>query len=414
MFNLIKKDIMTTIISNKKAYLEYLFILIFMYTILNPLSYFSVNIIISYLILINSFKNDNENEAGNFILSMGVSKENIVYSKYLLSFILIIVTSILNSVITWVLGGILYRGPVLNDILISNIIYLFIISIILPIIFKFEYKKTKNYIWIISLMLGFILFILLTLISDKIHNDINGSIVYYEFSGPFKSIFEYITYELNIKYINLYTLAFIASLLFVLSMYISIRIVKGKRIIDFKKFFITALILVVIFEGYIFINNNIYENIVHIDDYDIENFVDIEMELDGYKDTAEGTLIKIKISNNSRYICILDDITLNFGKDIEYEDGSLSFAPIISLDYYEQDLKSNNLMKDGIDPFKDEYISFLKPKGLKFEESSFDFNNVNIDYKAKFIVNIPIINILMTISSTGGSYNIEYINSYTE
>ncbi|WP_442970294.1 ABC-2 transporter permease [Romboutsia sp. Marseille-P6047] len=136
---------MTTIISNKKAYLEYLFILIFMYTILNPLSYFSVNIIISYLILINSFKNDNENEAGNFILSMGVSKENIVYSKYLLSFILIIVTSILNSVITWVLGGIFYRGPVLNDILISNIIYLFIISIILPIILNLSIKTKKLY-----------------------------------------------------------------------------------------------------------------------------------------------------------------------------------------------------------------------------------------------------------------------------
>ena len=129
MFELIKKDIITTIISNKKSNLQYLFILLFFYTFLNPISYFTVNIIISYLILISSFKQDYENNSENFILSMPVNKENLVYSKYIFGFSLIIITTVMNSIITWILGGVFYRGSVLNDVLISNIIFIWIYKV---------------------------------------------------------------------------------------------------------------------------------------------------------------------------------------------------------------------------------------------------------------------------------------------
>ena len=153
MFKLIKKDIITTITSNKKAILEYLFILGFLYTVLNPFSYFTANIIISSLILLSTYRYDDENNAGNFILSMPVNKEKLVYSKYIMSFGLIVITSIINSIITAVIGGIFYRGPVLNDILISNAAFLIMISIILPIIFKFGYGKSRFYVGGISICL---------------------------------------------------------------------------------------------------------------------------------------------------------------------------------------------------------------------------------------------------------------------
>ncbi|MBC5995771.1 ABC-2 transporter permease [Romboutsia ilealis] len=411
MFELIKKDIITTIISNKKSNLQYLFILLFFYTFLNPISYFTVNIIISYLILISSFKQDYENNSENFILSMPVNKENLVYSKYIFGFSLIIITTVMNSIITWILGGVFYRGSVLNDVLISNIIFLTIISIILPIIFKFGYRKSKVYINGVSIILGFVGFGILSLITDKIYNDFNSIDVFYSFGGPLSKIFEYIIYDMNTKYVNLYSIAFASSLIFILSMILSIRIIKDKNIINFKKFFIVAIIIVIIFNIHILVNKKMYGNIVYMQDYDDNNEINADINLDGYQEVEEGTLVRFKIINRSKYRFILEKVNLDFGKEIMLEDNSYTFASFVSLDYYKSDLNNNKLMQDGIEPFGEKCITFLMPKGLKLGKESFDLNNVNIEYSYKFVVDLPIINKFTSVSSGGGSYNFGNLNT---
>ncbi|MGL5692614.1 MAG: ABC-2 transporter permease, partial [Peptostreptococcaceae bacterium] len=231
MIKLIKKDLMTTLTCNKRANLQYLFILIFLYTLLNPISYFMANIIISYMIVTYTFIYDEENDSKNFMLSMPVSKEDIVYSKYILSFILVVVTSVINSIITWIIGGIIYRGPVLNDLLISNATFLMVMSIVLPIIFKFGYKKSKFFVGGIY-VLGTSFFCgICSVISSAMYtnNCDDGSFISYVVTGfneEYNKLVEYLLNNLNTDYINLFTINIMSILIFTISLYISLKIVN--------------------------------------------------------------------------------------------------------------------------------------------------------------------------------------------
>ena len=263
MFNLIKKDIIATITSNKKFLLEYLFILLFMYTILNQISYSTANIILSYLILMNTFRCDNENNSGDFILSMPTNKEKVVYSKYVMSFVLIIITTIMNSIITTLLGGIFYRGPVLNDVLMSNIVFLIIVSIVLPIILKFGYQKSKFYVVGISLIFASFVFTILNIVSMLVWNNSHEETILGIIStGPLNDLFEYIIENLNTTYINLFTISFVSILIFLLSMYVSLRIVGNKKIVNKNTFIRVSLSILVLFLVYIYGNKVSYGKMV--------------------------------------------------------------------------------------------------------------------------------------------------------
>lgn len=414
MIKLIKKDFLTTITSNKRANFQYLFVLIFLYTLLNPISYFMANIIISYMIVTYTFIYDEENSSKNFILSMPVSKENVVYSKYILSFILIIITSTINAIITWIIGGIVYRGPVLNDLLISNATFLMVISIVLPIIFKFTYKKYKFFIGGIY-VLGTIFFCgIFSFIATLLYNNSEGNIYYISFlltgnSAYIAEIFEYLITNINTNYVNLYTINMVSMLIFSISLYISLKIVKADKINN-RKFLTICLILVMTFTGYIFINKILYQERVYVEDYDIRDNMEVEMSIEEYQEIDEGLLIKLKINNLSRYTYRLQNISIDFGKDYEFEDSSSTFANYISIEPYEMDLKNRKIMSNGIGPNEVAYMTFLKPKGLILEENSFDFNNTVVDYMGEHTVKIPILNMYTTISSTGGSYTINYMN----
>ncbi|MGL5329496.1 MAG: ABC-2 transporter permease [Peptostreptococcaceae bacterium] len=414
MIKLIKKDLMTTLTCNKRAKLQYLFILIFLYTLLNPISYFMANIIISYMIVTYTFIYDEENNSKNFILSMPVSKEDIVYSKYILSFILIVVTSIINSIITWIIGGVIYRGPVLNDLLISNATFLIVMSMVLPIIFKFSYKKSKFFVGGIY-VLGTLYFCsVFSMIADIMyrnnHNDEHLiSYMVIGFNEEFNKLMEHLYHNLNTDYINLFTINIMSILIFVISLYISLKIVNKNKSNN-RKFLTLCLMLFLSFGGYIFINKIAYQERIYVEDYDTSNNMEVDMSVEGYREVEEGLLIKLKIDNLSRYTYRLEDIDIGFGKDYEFEDGGSTFANYVSIELYEMDSNNRKIMLDGIPPNEVVYMTFLQPKGLKLENSSFDFKNTVVEYMGEHVVNIPIINIYTTISSNGGTYTIDYMN----
>lgn len=352
MFNLIKKDIIATITSNKKFLLEYLFILLFMYTILNQISYSTANIILSYLILMNTFRCDNENNSGDFILSMPTNKEKVVYSKYVMSFVLIIITTIMNSIITTLLGGIFYRGPVLNDVLMSNIVFLIIVSIVLPIILKFGYQKSKFYVVGISLIFASFVFTILNIVSMLVWNNSHEETILGIIStGPLNDLFEYIIENLNTTYINLFTISFVSILIFLLSMYVSLRIVGNKKIVNKNTFIRISLSILVLFLVYIYGNKVSYGKMVYVEDYEKYNAMEVEMNVDGYREIKEGTLVKIKIINRSKFTYRIEDAKLEFGNELVFEDGSSTYVKYVTLNPYEGDLNNNRLIHEGIEPF---------------------------------------------------------------
>lgn len=411
MFNLIKKDIIATITSNKKFLLEYLFILLFMYTILNQISYSTANIILSYLILMNTFRCDNENNSGDFILSMPTNKEKVVYSKYVMSFVLIIITTIMNSIITTLLGGIFYRGPVLNDVLMSNIVFLIIVSIVLPIILKFGYQKSKFYVVGISLIFASFVFTILNIVSMLVWNNSHEETILGIIStGPLNDLFEYIIENLNTTYINLFTISFVSILIFLLSMYVSLRIVGNKKIVNKNTFIRISLSILVLFLVYIYGNKVSYGKMVYVEDYEKYNAMEVEMNVDGYREIKEGTLVKIKIINRSKFTYRIEDAKLEFGNELVFEDGSSTYVKYVTLNPYEGDLNNNRLIHEGIEPFGEGYITFLHPKGLKLDGDFFDLNNVEVNIEEQFTVNIPLLNSFTTVGRSAISYAIDYMN----
>ncbi len=415
MFNLIKKDIIATITSNKKFLLEYLFILLFMYTILNQISYSTANIILSYLILMNTFRCDNENNSGDFILSMPTNKEKVVYSKYVMSFVLIIITTIMNSIITTLLGGIFYRGPVLNDVLMSNIVFLIIVSIVLPIILKFGYQKSKFYVVGILLIFASFVFTILNILSMLVWNNsheetILGIISTGPSIGLLNDLFEYIIENLNTTYINLFTISFVSILIFLLSMYVSLRIVGNKKIVNKNTFIRISLSILVLFLVYIYGNKVSYGKMVYVEDYEKYNAMEVEMNVDGYREIKEGTLVKIKIINRSKFTYRIEDAKLEFGNELVFEDGSSTYVKYVTLNPYEGDLNNNRLIHEGIEPFGEGYITFLHPKGLKLDGDFFDLNNVEVNIEEQFTVNIPLLNSFTTVGRSAISYAIDYMN----
>lgn len=415
MFNLIKKDIIATITSNKKFLLEYLFILLFMYTILNQISYSTANIILSYLILMNTFRCDNENNSSDFILSMPTNKEKVVYSKYVMSFVLIIITTIMNSIITTLLGGIFYRGPVLNDILMSNIVFLLIVSIVLPIILKFGYQKSKFYVVGISLIVASFVFTVLNIVSMLVWNNSHEETILSIIStgpsiGLLNDLFEYIIENLNTTYINLFTISFVSIFIFLLSMHISLRIVGNKKIVNKNIFTIVSLSILVLFSVHIYGNKVSYGKMVYVEDYEKYNAMEVEMNVDGYREIKEGTLVKIKIINRSKFTYRIEDAKLEFGNELVFEDGSSTYVKYVTLNPYEGDLNNNRIVHEGIEPFGEGYITFLHPKGLNLDGDFFDLNNVEVNIEDQFTVNIPLINSFTTVGRSSISYAIDYIN----
>ena len=198
MFDLIKKDIIVTLRSDKQLLLRYIATLFVFHIILNPFSYYSANVFFSFIILTNTFSYDKENNTNRFMMSMPINKEDVVYSRYILSLGIIIITTTINNIVYEIMGGKLYRGPVLNDVLISLILFLLIVSIMLPVFFKFKYSKWSiGFGYIIIFVIYIQVSVFLMLVGDSTINTDDGIL-------------------------NLYSLSFGAIIVFLLSMLLSL------------------------------------------------------------------------------------------------------------------------------------------------------------------------------------------------
>lgn len=78
-----------------------------------------------------------------FFYSMPIDKEDIVYSKYILSTIIILISLIFSYIYSYVIKSIWYVDLLtIESILIILNLLLLLVSITLPIIFKYGYNKS--------------------------------------------------------------------------------------------------------------------------------------------------------------------------------------------------------------------------------------------------------------------------------
>ncbi len=143
MINLLKKDLMACFKADIKSVMKLLMGIILFSLILLPTMPIAIPFFISYIFTLRSFQIDELNKCDYFFNSLPIEKEDIVYSKYLFSTIIIMVSLIFTFVYSKVINSI-WRIEFfdLDSVLTILILLLLLASILLPLMFKYGYRKS--------------------------------------------------------------------------------------------------------------------------------------------------------------------------------------------------------------------------------------------------------------------------------
>lgn len=157
MINLLKKDLIICFRADIKTISKLIIGLIILSFILFPIAVIIIPIFISYIFIFRSFYLDELNKCDYFFNSLPIEKEDIVYSKYLLATIVIIIsfifTFLYSKFMNYMWG---FSNFTIESILSILSIILFFISFLFPIIFKYGYRK--SYV-LINLIIGLMIIV---------------------------------------------------------------------------------------------------------------------------------------------------------------------------------------------------------------------------------------------------------------
>ncbi|MDX5795755.1 ABC-2 transporter permease [Clostridioides difficile] len=212
MKGLILKDLL-----NLKGNIKFILLFIIMFGFMSSLGDGNVNNFIGVIIvlcttmIVSTFSYDDLNKWDSYVLTMPINRNDIVLSKYLTMLIFSFI-GVLVSLIVSVTIGYFKNTLILNETLLINALILSISvcfgSLILPLIYKFGTERAR-----LLMILCFLVPTLALLV--------------------FKSILENISSPISIEIILntlVYSLPFVAILLFVLSYFISSKIYSKKEV----------------------------------------------------------------------------------------------------------------------------------------------------------------------------------------
>ncbi|HBG8467587.1 TPA: ABC-2 transporter permease, partial [Clostridioides difficile] len=210
MKGLILKDLL-----NLKGNIKFILLFIIMFGFMSSLGDGNVNNFIGVIIvlcttmIVSTFSYDDLNKWDSYVLTMPINRNDIVLSKYLTMLIFSFI-GVLVSLIVSVTIGYFKNTLILNETLLINALILSISvcfgSLILPLIYKFGIERAR-----LLMILCFLVPTLALLV--------------------FKSILENISSPISIEIILntlVYSLPFVAILLFVISYFISSKIYSKK------------------------------------------------------------------------------------------------------------------------------------------------------------------------------------------
>ena len=143
MINLLKKDLIACFRADTKTIIKLIIGLFIFSSILYYLSSIAIPLFISYIFIIRSFQLDEMNKCDYLFNSLPIDKEDVVYSKYLLATIVIMISLIFTFIYSKIIRSFLGFSNFNLDIALSILsTVLFLISILFPIVFKYGYKRS--------------------------------------------------------------------------------------------------------------------------------------------------------------------------------------------------------------------------------------------------------------------------------
>lgn len=155
MINIIKKDLRACFMTDTKTIIK-LVVGIFIFSfLLIGISSIAIPLFLSYIFIFRSFYLDEANKCDYFFNSMPIDKEDIVYSKYIVSTLVIVLSILFTYFYSKVLKNIFYADLMNTQVMLNTLnILLILVSVAFPIMFKYGYKK--SYVPI-NLLMGIIL-----------------------------------------------------------------------------------------------------------------------------------------------------------------------------------------------------------------------------------------------------------------
>ena len=175
MINLLKKDLIACFKADIKTIVKLIVgILIFSF-ILFPIASIMIPLFISYIFILRSFYLDELNKCDYFFNSLPIEKEDIVYSKFILATIVIVISFILtffySKIMNYMWG---FNNFNIDSALSILSVILFLISILFPIMFKYGYRK--SYV-LINLIIALIIIIsMFSFMGNGVESDVTENV----------------------------------------------------------------------------------------------------------------------------------------------------------------------------------------------------------------------------------------------
>lgn len=234
MLQLIKKDLLVSLkIRSLKAVILTCIVGLFLLSGLSYIFPTILPIIITYMVVMNTFYYDSLNNSESYILSLPNKREDVVYSKY----ILILLLLFLSNILMYILFGInilnSVRVMVLQDVVVSYLTILLSFSIIFPLIFKYKYRVCRIVAPFITILIGYAISTRSTII-NFIENGKETFLI-----GVSRKIgvllhriinFNNYDYRVTASTIYIILLFIIAVIIFLFSIYISLKIYEKRDI----------------------------------------------------------------------------------------------------------------------------------------------------------------------------------------
>lgn len=175
MINLLKKDLIACFKADIKTIVKLIVgILIFSF-ILFPIASIMIPLFISYIFILRSFYLDELNKCDYFFNSLPIEKEDIVYSKYILATIVIVISFILtffySKIMNYMWG---FNNFNIDSALSILSMILFLISILFPIMFKYGYRK--SYVLINLIIAVIIIISMFSFMGNGVESDVTEKV----------------------------------------------------------------------------------------------------------------------------------------------------------------------------------------------------------------------------------------------
>ena len=141
-----------------------------------------------------------------------------------------------------------------------------------------------------------------------------------------------------------------------------------------KKFIKVSFFILGIFTLFIAINKLVYRDMVSVKDYEINHLEEIVFDFDSRRSRDVGTIVRFKISNNSKYSYKLNSAKMKFENCVENKKGMNKCSAYVNVDLFNE--------KNSITERTLKY-------GINFDYRYFNESGMSVEYKGEYIVNIP-------------------------